>query len=134
MARLTSAEAYEVLSPVLSPRRWEVYEFLLAHPRRTARELEGEGFSSHDPSKRLCELRRQGLVYEVRVRPCSVTGRNVIEWDVTERREPVVVGQEERIGQRRSHLAARRERLVEKLRVLDLEIARAEELSGDLFS
>ena len=35
--------------------------------------------------KRISELRDRGVIYEKDVRPCKVTGRNVIEWDLTDR-------------------------------------------------
>ena len=36
-------------------------------------------------SSRFTELRDLGVIYEKDVRPCKVTGRNVIEWDLTDR-------------------------------------------------
>lgn len=35
--------------------------------------------------KRLCELERMGAVERLGTRPCSVTGRECDEWDVTDR-------------------------------------------------
>ena len=34
---------------------------------------------------RFTELRRLGVIYEKKERPCRVTGRNVIEWDLTDK-------------------------------------------------
>ena len=34
---------------------------------------------------RFTELRELGVIYEVRNRKCTITGMNVIEWDLTDR-------------------------------------------------
>ena len=36
-------------------------------------------------SSRFTELRDLGVIYEKGIKKCSVTGRNVIEWDLTDR-------------------------------------------------
>lgn len=41
------------------------------------------GFILFEVLERLSELRDRAVVYEVKIRPCSITGREVIEWDVT---------------------------------------------------
>ncbi len=81
---------------LLSKRRWEVYSALFKHGPCTANELyrqmKAEGHVSvknqqANLTPRLGELRELGCVYEVRKRPCNVTGRKeVIEFDVTDRR------------------------------------------------
>jgi len=38
-----------------------------------------------DCMKRLSELRNLGVIYEKKERKCKITGRNVIEWDLTDK-------------------------------------------------
>jgi len=90
--RRTSLEAYTQIkeSGLLSGRRWQVYDALYHHGPCTASELFYKMRNMRNPSHsnvttRLGELRDMGVAYEVRERLCSITGRNVIEWDVTER-------------------------------------------------
>jgi hypothetical protein len=39
---------------------------------------------------RFTELRELGVIYEKGIKKCSVTGRNVIEWDLTDRL-PIII-------------------------------------------
>ena len=93
MARLTSIETYRQIHSegLLSQMRLETYSLLYAHGPMTASELLVKGRDIHgmksqrdNYQKRLGELRDAGVVYEVRERKCTITGRNVIEWDVTD--------------------------------------------------
>ena len=91
MARDTSIEAYHKIKEngMLSSRRWEAYEILFHHGPMTCGEL----FSKSDLVNlkgyrqnyvaRLGELRDLGVVTEVGTKKCSITGMNVILWDVT---------------------------------------------------
>lgn len=72
--------------------RMQTYELLYKFGPMTAvemvrknRERYGNESGIDSYHKRLSELRDIGVVYEVRERVCSVTGRNVIEWDVTDK-------------------------------------------------
>lgn len=91
--RKTSVEAYREIKTggLLSKRRFEVYECLFYNGPMTASEI-----SEMLPGKksrtigsnvhaRLGELRESGVVYEVKERICSISGKNVIEWDVTDK-------------------------------------------------
>ena len=88
--RKTSVVTYHSIkeSGVLSARRMEVYEALYQYGPKTGNELFHSMKSVaflHNANiiTRLGELRDMGAVEEVRERKCSVTGQNVIEWDVT---------------------------------------------------
>lgn len=51
------------------------------NPGRTAAEIAKEtGLERHVPSRRLPELREAGLVKNVEIRVCRVTGRNSMTW------------------------------------------------------
>lgn len=66
----------------------QAYEVLFHHGPATAMELRSYFPKNHVDSQiraRLGELRDMGVAYEKRERPCSITGMNVIEWEVTER-------------------------------------------------
>lgn len=93
MTRRTSVAAFDEIkeSGLLSERRFQVYEALFNHGPCTANELR-KYLSTSMPNNinlnivtRLGELRDMGVAYEVRERPCRMTGMTVIEWDVTER-------------------------------------------------
>lgn len=94
MIRSTSSEAYRQIKVegLLSKMKWEAYNILFQHGPMTAsellkkaRETYGQKSLRDNYQKRLGELRDVGVVSEVRTRACAVTGRNVIEWDVTDR-------------------------------------------------
>lgn len=77
-------------SGLLSERREQVYESLFIHGPCTASELFYRMQNTRNPSHsnvttRLGELRDMGVAYEVQERICTVTGRVVIEWDVTDK-------------------------------------------------
>lgn len=94
MTRQTSIEAYHqiVSEGLLKSIQLETYKLLFKHGPCTGSELTKiamEKSSNPRPRdshfQRCSELRDKGLVYEVGKRPCTVTGRRCIEWDVTDK-------------------------------------------------
>ena len=86
--RQTSIDCYNKIKSegLLSKRRLEVYESILKNaPCTTNEALKDVHSGSHGVGSRTTELRDSGVIYEKDVRPCMVTGRNVIEWDLTDR-------------------------------------------------
>ena len=86
--RQTSIDCFNEIreNGLLSGRRLEVYEAILKNAPCTTNEALQDVYSgSHGVGSRTTELRDVGVIYEVRTRQCRVTGRNVIEWDVTDR-------------------------------------------------
>ena len=87
--RQTSIECYKKIkaSGLLSKRRFETYEALMKIAPCTASEVQlsiGYNNGGRDCMKRISELRDRGVICEVRTRKCTVTGKNVIEWDLTD--------------------------------------------------
>ncbi len=85
--RQTSIECYKQIKAegLLSKRRLEVYEAILRNaPCTTNEALKYVQSGSYGVGSRTTELRDLGVIYEKQVRPCRVTGRNVIEWDLTD--------------------------------------------------
>jgi hypothetical protein len=92
MARETSVSTYLdiINNGRLTELREECYRALYAYGPASANELIKMAASdksfvgmSNIP-KRLSELRRCGVAYEVCKRKCKVTGREVIIWDTTD--------------------------------------------------
>lgn len=88
--RQTSIDCYNEIKSngLLSKRRFEVYEALLSSAPCTSSEAIRNAkttFGVFGVSSRFTELRDLGVIYEVRTRECTVTGRNVIEWGLTDR-------------------------------------------------
>ena len=86
--RQTSIDCYNQIKQegLLSKRRLEIYEAILKNaPCTTNEALKDVHSGSHGVGSRTTELRDAGVIYEKDVRPCRVTGRNVIEWDLTDR-------------------------------------------------
>lgn len=100
MVRQTSISAYNDLknSGGLGELQWQTYDTLFKFGPFTANEVfvkikaellaagvaESVVIALRDTyHQRLSELKGLGLVYEVQVRECTVTHRDVIEWDVT---------------------------------------------------
>jgi hypothetical protein len=88
--RKTSIECFNKIKQegLLAKRRLETYEAVF----KTAPCTRQEALQHTNPSNalslsavRFTELRRLGVIYEKGVRKCRVTGRNVIEWDLTDR-------------------------------------------------
>jgi len=87
--RQTSIDCYNKIKQegLLSKRRLEVYEALLSTAPCTSSEAIRNAkttFGVFGVSSRFTELRDLGVIYEKNVRPCKVTGRSVIEWDLTD--------------------------------------------------
>lgn len=93
MARLTSIKAYhEVLdSGWIAESHKELYAHLYEHGPLTSAEVFAQVYKGDkkmaltQSRARFTELRDAGLFYEKGKRKCSVTGRTVILWDVTDK-------------------------------------------------
>jgi hypothetical protein len=86
--RQTSIEAYNKIKQdgLLSKRRLQVYDVVYAKGPLTVVEcckILSNTMDTRSISPRFTELRNLGVFSEIGVRQCSVTGRNVILWDVT---------------------------------------------------
>jgi hypothetical protein len=70
---------------LLSKCRLQVYKALyeLGKPS-TGREIFATMQIVKMEATRLTELMNMGVIYEKGIRKCSITGRNVIEWDLTD--------------------------------------------------
>jgi hypothetical protein len=89
--RQTSIDCYNQIKSegLLSKMRLKVYEAIL----RKAPCTSGEAFATMTTKEnqisqsraRFTELRELGVIYEVRNRKCTITGMNVIEWDLTDK-------------------------------------------------
>jgi hypothetical protein len=89
--RQTSIDCYRQIKSegLLSKMRLKVYEAIL----RKAPCTSGEAFATMTTKEnqisqsraRFTELRELGVIYEVQNRKCTITGMNVIEWDLTDR-------------------------------------------------
>jgi hypothetical protein len=86
MTRQTSTDVYHQIQTegLLSKARWLVYSELFTYGPLTGSELDqrlsARGSMAH---KRLSELKDIGVVAEVGLKKCSVSGREVLSWDVT---------------------------------------------------
>ena len=87
--RQTSIDCYNKIkaSGLLAKRRFETFEAIF----NTAPCTRQEALEHTNPlnalslsAARFTELRRLGVIYERGTRPCRVTGRNAIEWDLTD--------------------------------------------------
>jgi hypothetical protein len=89
MTRDTSIMAYNQIreSGLLTKLRWQVYECLFQHGPLGQNELLIElgtpHFKKDSIKPRFAELEKFGVIREVGKRPCRITGREVIIWDVT---------------------------------------------------
>jgi len=89
--RQTSIDCYyEIKSEgLLTKRRLEVYEAIFKNAPCTSSEAMLNNLNSSNvlsqSRARFTELRELGVIYEKGIKKCSVTGRNVIEWDLTDR-------------------------------------------------
>jgi len=93
--RQTSIDCYNEIknSGLLSKRRFETFEAIMRIAPCTASEVQHSinyNNGGRDCMKRISELRDRGVIYEVRTRKCSITGRNVIEWDLTDRLPAII--------------------------------------------
>ena len=88
--RQTSIDCYNEirLNDLLPKRRLETFEAIFKSApctRQEALEHTNPLNALSLSAARFTELRRLGVIYEKSVRPCRVTGKNVIEWDLTDR-------------------------------------------------
>ena len=85
--RQTSIDCYNKIKEegLLSKRRLQVYESIYNSAPCTASEVFKEKNLKTNQSGRFTELRDLGVIYEKGERTCSITGKNVIEWDLTDR-------------------------------------------------
>jgi hypothetical protein len=86
--RNTSIEVYKQIkeSGLLSKLRFEVYEKIFKYGPITQGEMWNEHFPKrqrHDVGPRFAELEARGVIECVGERPCNVTGRLAMIWDVT---------------------------------------------------
>jgi hypothetical protein len=81
--RQTSAKAFkeEMENGNIPRRRREVFEYLFYHGPKTGSELDYE-LRYPSAHKRLSELKEMGLIIELGGRKCTITGKDVVEWDV----------------------------------------------------
>tara|TARA_R100001463_G_scaffold14501_3_gene38089 strand:- start:7816 stop:8238 length:423 start_codon:yes stop_codon:yes gene_type:complete len=89
--RQTSIDCYKQIKEegLLSKMRLKVYEAILNNAPCTS----GEAFATMTTKEnqisqsraRFTELRELGVIYEVQNRKCTITGMNVIEWDLTDK-------------------------------------------------
>jgi hypothetical protein len=88
--RQTSIDCYNKIQAqgLLSKRRLEVLNTILQSAPCTSSEAITNAkvkFGVFGVSSRFTELRDLGVIYEKGIKKCTVTGRNVIEWDLTDR-------------------------------------------------
>ena len=85
--RQTSIDCFNQIKQegLLSKRRLQVYESIYNSAPCTASEVFKEKNLKTNQSGRFTELRDLGVIYEKGERTCSITGKNVIEWDLTDR-------------------------------------------------
>jgi len=88
--RQTSIDCYHQIKKegLLSKKKLQVYEALIDIAPCTAQELESylnKNINVRGGWKLLSVLREQGAVVELGSRKCNITGRNVIEWDVSDK-------------------------------------------------
>ena len=107
--RQTSIDCYNQIKQegLLSKRRLEVFEALLSSAPCTSSEAIRNAkttFGVFGVSSRFTELRDLGVIYEKGEKQCSITGRNVIEWDLTDRL-PVNVKSSNKTKQQKKNLA-----------------------------
>jgi hypothetical protein len=93
--RRTSIDAYNQIRAegLLGRLQWIVYQWLYVRGPCTGGELM-QSYRRENPDaknsmiqnfeKRLSELRHLGVAYEIDRRPCTITGRRCIVWDVTD--------------------------------------------------
>jgi len=88
--RQTSIDCYNQIKAegLLSKRRLEVYEAIYnSAPCTSSEAMVGILNSTNvltQSRARFTELRELGVIYEKGEKKCTITGRNVIEWDLTD--------------------------------------------------
>lgn len=87
LTRQTSIDCYNKIKAngLLSKSRFEVYSALVKIGKpSTTREVYSTMNVAKQEATRFTELRKLGVIYEVRNRNCTVTGNSAIEWDLTD--------------------------------------------------
>ena len=104
--RQTSIDCYNQIKEkgLLSKMRLNMLEAILNNAPCTASEAFKTLGCKTNQSGRITELKELGVIYEVKTRICNVTGRNVIEWDLTDRL-PVKVKSSNKTKQQKKNLA-----------------------------
>ena len=90
ITRQTSIDCFNQIKEagLLAKRRFETFEAIFKSAPCTRQEalVHTNPINALSLSAaRFTELRRIGVIYEKDVRSCKVTGRNVIEWDLTDK-------------------------------------------------
>jgi len=89
--RDTSIRCYKEIKEngLLTKRRLQVYEAILKNAPCTSAEAMHSILNSSNvlsqSRARFTELRELDVIYEKGEKKCSITGKNVIEWDLTDR-------------------------------------------------
>ena len=86
MTRQTSIACFHQIKStgIISKRRLEVLEAISKTcPCTTSEAISAISTSSFGIGSRFTELRDMNVIYEVGTRKCTITDRNVIEWDLT---------------------------------------------------
>lgn len=89
MTRSTSIEVYHQIEAegLLSKRRFEVYSCLYEHGPLTQREvtdrISNKYAAERSYTPRFAELESMAVIKPIGERLCSITGRQVLVWDVT---------------------------------------------------
>jgi hypothetical protein len=89
--RQTSIDCYNLIKAqgLLSKRRLEVYEAILKNAPCSSSEAMISNLNSTNvlsqSRARFTELRELGVIYEKGEKKCTITGKNVIEWDLTDK-------------------------------------------------
>jgi len=87
--RQTSIDCYNEIKAngLLSKKRLEVYEAICKNAPCTSAEAYSTMITKENQISqsraRFTELRELGVIYEKGIRKCKITGRKVIEWDLT---------------------------------------------------
>lgn len=135
MIRQTSIEAYNEIKRegLLGELQFMVYEALFNHGPLTQGELWERCFKNHQRhtiAPRFAELFGMGVIKVVRQRPCAVTGRSCLVWDVTDqlpdRKGLVRVTKDSIIASQRATIAE----LQATITRLQLELAAVQKHSG----
>lgn len=85
--RQTSINCYNQIKEegLLSKMRLKMLKAILINAPCTATEAFNSLGCKTNQSGRITELKELDVIYEKSVRKCNITGRNVIEWDLTDR-------------------------------------------------
>lgn len=88
MTRQTSIEAYNEIKDegLLRRLQFQVYDALYSNGPMTQGELTAHAFPGTDKTvttPRFAELAKLGVIAVVGKRPCRISGRNCMVWDVT---------------------------------------------------